>query len=94
MGTGPGGHLDVIVTPPGGEPLAALVARVGEFLAEVAATDRVVVVSHNGWIRAAQYLPGHTTLADFHAHPVPQLVPTPLAVPGQSILRKYAALRS
>lgn len=80
----PGGHLDVTVTPPGGEDLEALLARVAEFLSEVAGragTERVVVVSHNGWIRTAQYLAGETTLADFHAHPVPQLVPTPLTLP-------------
>ncbi len=90
----PGGHLDVTVTPPGGEELDALVARVGGFLADVPLAGRVVVVSHNGWIRTAQYLAGDATLAEFHAHPVPQLVPTSLAVPDQSILRKYAALRS
>ena len=71
----PDGHLDVTVTPPGGEELDALVARVGGFLAEVPPDEHVVVVSHNGWIRAAQYLAGEATLADFHAHPVPPLVP-------------------
>ena len=83
----PGGHLDVTVTPPGGEELDALIARVAAFLDEVAAlavTRRVVLVSHNGWIRTAQYLAGEATLADFHAHPVPQLVPTPLAFPTWS----------
>ncbi|MBN9098560.1 MAG: histidine phosphatase family protein [Pseudonocardia sp.] len=82
----PGGHLDVTVTPPGGEELDALVARVGGFLAEVPPDEHVVVVSHNGWIRTAQYLAGEATLADFHAHPVPQLVPTPLAVGDQRIV--------
>lgn len=58
IGTGPGGHLDVTVTPPGGEELDALIARVGGFLTELPAAGRAVVVSHNGWIRTAQYLAG------------------------------------
>lgn len=90
----PGGHLDVTATPPGGEELDTLLARVVGFLADVPVAERVVVVSHNGWIRAAQYLAGDATLADFHAHPAPQLVPTPLTVPDRSILRRRAARRS
>jgi broad specificity phosphatase PhoE len=80
----PGGHLDVTVTPPGGEDFDALLARVAAVLDEVAGparTSRVVLVSHNGWIRAAQYLAGEAELADFHVHPVPQLMPTRLRVP-------------
>ena len=50
-------------------------------VAALAATGRAVVVSHNGWIRTAQYPAGEAGLADFHVHPVPQLVPTPLALP-------------
>lgn len=78
----PGGHLDVTLTPPGGESLDDLVARVAAFLDDVApltCTARVVLVSHNGWIRAAQYLAGETSLPDFHTHPVPHLTPTGLS---------------
>jgi broad specificity phosphatase PhoE len=80
----PGGHLDVTLTPPGGESLDDLVARVAAFLDDVAPLARasdVVVVTHNGWIRAAQYLAGEAVLAAFHATPAPHLVPTVLRVP-------------
>jgi glucosyl-3-phosphoglycerate phosphatase len=79
----PHSYLDVTVTPPGGEELASLLGRVRSFLADVAPLAggaRVFVVSHNGWIRAAQHLGGHATLAAFHMDPVPPLVPTPLPI--------------
>ncbi|NMH97929.1 histidine phosphatase family protein [Pseudonocardia acidicola] len=79
----PNAHLDVCYTPPGGEELDSLLARVGSFLADIAPlarTSRVLVVSHNGWIRTAQYLSAEASLDDFHAFPVAQLVPTPMRI--------------
>ncbi len=73
----PGGHLDVTLTPPGGEPFDDLHARVAAFLDDVAppaAAASIVLVTHNGWIRTAQYLAGEATTADFHARPAPHLV--------------------
>lgn len=71
----PGGHLDVRVTPPGGEPLDALLARVREVLDGLPGVGEVVLVTHNGWIRAAQHLLGAADLDAFHADPAPHLEP-------------------
>ncbi len=78
----PGGHLDVRITPPSGESLAALLARVRSFLAELQPADgsgpSVVAVTHNGWIRAAQHVLGTAALDRFHAEPALHLLPQPL----------------
>jgi broad specificity phosphatase PhoE len=82
----PRSYLDPTVTPRGGEALASLIARVRGFLDDIAPLcrhGRVVLVSHNGWIRAAQYLGQLTTLDEFHVHPVRQLVVTRLRVPSE-----------
>jgi broad specificity phosphatase PhoE len=55
------GTLDLRVTPPQGEPFAALRARVGAVLAEVAARpdeETVALVAHNGVLRTARVLLG------------------------------------
>lgn len=71
------GVLDPRVTPPGGETVTEFATRVYEFLAELraAATGRVYVVTHNGWIRVAQLLTGQVAAGDLFAHGVPHLTP-------------------
>lgn len=57
----PAGTLDLRVTPPGGESFAALQARVGAVLAEVAGRadgESVALVAHNGVLRTARVLLG------------------------------------
>ena len=60
------GTLDLSVTPPGGEPLEAMQARVLEVLHEIAALPadcRVAIVAHNGVLRIARVLLGLVTVA-------------------------------
>ena len=60
------GTLDLFVTPPGGEPLDAMQARVRAVLREIAglpAECRVALVAHNGVLRIARVLLGHVTVA-------------------------------
>jgi len=71
------GVLNPRVTPPGGEGVTAFARRVYEFLDELrsAASGRVYVVTHDGWIRVAQLLTGQVGADDLFAHSVPHLVP-------------------
>jgi probable phosphoglycerate mutase len=63
-------HLDDILggTPPGGEPVGALLVRLEDFLRErwTEGTARVAVVTHEGVIRAAAVLLGLLPLQRFH----------------------------
>ena len=56
-------------TPPGGEPIASLMDRLSEFLAErwVEGGGPLAVVTHEGVIRAAAVLLGLIPLEDFYA---------------------------
>lgn len=59
------GTLDLFVTPPDGEPLEAMQARVLEVLREIAdlpAGCRVALVAHNGVLRLARVALGLVTL--------------------------------
>jgi broad specificity phosphatase PhoE len=59
-----GGAIRLDADPPGGEPLPALMARVHAALAELDGDDGpVLVVAHNGSLRAALVLLGETDLA-------------------------------
>ena len=59
-----GGSIRLDADPPGGEPLAALLRRVHAALSDVAdAHGPVLVVAHNGSLRAALVLLGETDLA-------------------------------
>ncbi|WP_158575836.1 histidine phosphatase family protein [Streptomyces corynorhini] len=74
----PSGHLDPRFTPPGGEDLTAFLARTTDFLAQMDRLDRderVVAVSHNGWIRSALHLAGSFPVEEIFAASVPFAVP-------------------
>jgi broad specificity phosphatase PhoE len=59
-----GGSIRLDADPPGGEPLPALMERVHAALADLDADDGpVLVVAHNGSLRAALVLLGETDLA-------------------------------
>ncbi len=60
----PGGAIRLDADVPGGEPLAALLARVHAALSDLADPDGpVLVVAHNGSLRAALLLLGEADLA-------------------------------
>jgi alpha-ribazole phosphatase len=64
--------------PPGGERVAELESRVGEWLAEVSAEDPTMsclAVTHAGVIRAARVLSGKAGWERAMEEPVPYLVP-------------------
>jgi len=55
----PSGNLDLRFTPPGGEPLEALIKRVEGFMDQITTLgtdERVVAITHNGIIRVIQHL--------------------------------------
>jgi broad specificity phosphatase PhoE len=59
-----GGAIRLDADPPGGEPLCGLMGRVHAALADLDASDGpVLVVAHNGSLRAALVLLGETDLA-------------------------------
>jgi alpha-ribazole phosphatase len=73
-----GKHIDLTMTPPGGESLADFVARVKDFLLGLASErDDVYVVTHNGWIRVALMVNFEIAPDRLFADPVPFLVPIP-----------------
>ncbi|MGW0877791.1 histidine phosphatase family protein [Streptomyces sp. NPDC002740] len=84
----PSGHLDPRFTPPGGEDLTAFLTRITDFLAHMARleeNERIVAVSHNGWIRSALHLTGGFPAEEIFAANVP------FAVPVRIPLRHFAA---
>lgn len=79
------GTLDLRVTPPDGESLAALKTRVAAVLEEVAARPdpvTVALVAHNGVLRTARVLLG---LLDVETA---SRTPEPFAVPDRVVLRR------
>lgn len=82
------GHLDPRITPPGGEDLTAFLSRIADFLAHMTrleASEHIVAVSHNGWIRSALHLTGGFPVEEIFAASVP------FAVPVQIPLRHLAS---
>lgn len=76
------GTLDLRVTPPGGESLDDLRARVHAVLSEIAARphdERVAVVAHNAVLRTARILLGLTDVAT--ASRTPERFAEPALVP-------------
>jgi broad specificity phosphatase PhoE len=75
------GPLDPRYTPPGGEEFAEFVERVAHFINESAQLKTpLIVVSHNGWIRTAQYVTGAIALTEIFAESIPYLVPLRLSL--------------
>lgn len=74
-GTFVDGVIDPFTTPPEGESVEQLLARVRDFLREVDRTGDVYVVTHNGWIRGALHLAGEVAFEDLFSDPVPFLTP-------------------
>jgi broad specificity phosphatase PhoE len=71
-----GGSIRLDADPPGGEPLPALLERVHAALADLDSVDGpVLVVAHNGSLRAALVLLGETDLATASAMSVDYLSP-------------------
>jgi broad specificity phosphatase PhoE len=71
-------EIDLTLTPPGGESLDEFVARVQDFLMELAsAANDTYVVTHNGWIRVALMLNDEIAPDRLFAESVPFLVPIP-----------------
>lgn len=67
---------DLSRTPPNGESLGDLVARVESFLRDLPrGRGDIYVVTHNGWIRVAQMLSGEVDPALVFAESVPFLMP-------------------
>lgn len=76
-----GGVLDPRFTPPGGEDLDTFLRRIRSFLRDAGEASRngsPVAVSHNGWIRTAQYLTGHLEAEEIFVEGVPFLQPIEL----------------
>lgn len=72
------GAIDPFVTPPDGESMHTLCARVLDFLSDLVETtdDRpTYLVTHNGWIRAARLVNGELSAATLFADSEPFLVP-------------------
>ncbi|MEU0766103.1 histidine phosphatase family protein [Streptomyces albogriseolus] len=72
------GVLDPHFTPPGGEDLDTFERRIRSFLhdaARVGQDGRPAAVSHNGWIRTAQYVLGRIGVDDIFTEGVPFLEP-------------------
>jgi broad specificity phosphatase PhoE len=79
----PDGTMDASYTPPGGEELSTLRGRIASFLDFVlpsAANGPIIIVTHNGWIRTAQYLCGEIMLEQIYARSVEYLVPIPFSI--------------
>ncbi|MEU6815285.1 histidine phosphatase family protein [Streptomyces sp. NPDC046860] len=72
------GVMDPRFTPPGGEALETFETRIRSFLedaVELCETATPVAVSHNGWIRTAQYVLGLVEAEEIFAEGVPFLEP-------------------
>ncbi|MFF2101725.1 histidine phosphatase family protein [Streptomyces sp. NPDC058202] len=77
----PDGSMDPHFTPPQGEALDAFLDRIRSFLREAAAASQShspVAVSHNGWIRTAQYVTGHIHVDEIFVQGIPFLEPIEL----------------
>jgi alpha-ribazole phosphatase len=71
-----GDKTDLMLTPPGGESLDEFVARVKDFLLDLAdVRGDVYAVTHNGWIRVALMLNFEIAPDKLFAESVPFLVP-------------------
>ncbi|MCW3038413.1 MAG: phosphoglycerate mutase family protein [Solirubrobacterales bacterium] len=84
------GTLDLRVSPPGGESFAALRARVGAVLAEVAAQPdgtTVALVAHNGVMRTARVLLGLLVVASASRTPERFAEPDRVSVAPGSLAR-------
>ncbi|GAB2999515.1 histidine phosphatase family protein [Saccharothrix stipae] len=72
------GHMDARYTPPGGETFTEMRNRIIEFVNFLATQDepeKILVVSHNGWIRTTQNLVGCIAVQDIYLYSIPQLEP-------------------
>jgi broad specificity phosphatase PhoE len=72
------GRMDPRFTPMGGESFASMTDRISDFLTFFLTQeepDRILVVSHNGWIRTAQHLFGTFDVQDIYKDSILQLRP-------------------
>ena len=70
--------MDASYTPPDGEMLEDLISRIKSFfslLVELQESGPVLIVTHNGWIRTAQYVCGEISLSSIYSESVPLLEP-------------------
>lgn len=70
--------MDASYTPPGGEDLASLLLRIESFLSFVLASPEpnpIIVITHNGWIRTAQFLCGEIAREHVYTKSIPYLTP-------------------
>ncbi len=81
----PSGHLSAKYTPPGGETLDDLVQRILSFLGTIGRLppgNVPMAVTHNGWIRCAQYVCGLISAEEIYLEPTPHAQVIELALPG------------
>lgn len=82
-------NLDLRFTPPGGEQIAEFLTRCRGGLLEMLSyrpVGNVVVVTHNGVIRALRSLLGEDDLVGSSGKPEPHMVPVRLAEIGTTVL--------
>ncbi len=90
----PAGTLDLRVTPPGGESLQVLTARVHAVLRELVDGDqdvRVALVAHNAVLRCARVLLGLLTVDEASVTPEPFAQPSLVRIDAQTLQSLGAA---